>query len=115
MTDSTPLFDRIEAALTETQGRGLDEQACAVRAAVARHERAKVANGEPTLFEAPDDDRAERLLADRLSELTMLGEKQCRTLSYALVHTLTVDGFRLARGRHAAEYAAGPGNDGGKS
>jgi hypothetical protein len=113
------LYDRIEAALRESRTGDLDEQAVAVMAAVAQHQRAKVANGEPTLFETPDDDRAERLLANRLSELTRLTEQQCRSLSYALTHTLTVDGFVLARrqsmaadGHEAAGHAA---QDGGGS
>ena len=98
----TGLYDRIEAALKDSRVGDLDEQAVAVMAAVAQHQRAKVANGEPTLFETPDDDRAERILANRLSELTMLTEQQCRSLSYALTHTLTVDGFVLARRRPVA-------------
>jgi hypothetical protein len=100
----TSLYERIEAALKESRTEDLDDQTVAVMAAVAQYNRAKVANGEPTLFEAPDDDRAERLLANRLSELTRLSEEQCRSLAYALVHTLEVDGLRLARARHAAEY-----------
>jgi hypothetical protein len=108
----TGLYERIEAALRDSRARDLDDQAVAVMAAVARHQRARVANGEPTLFETPDDDRAERLLANRLSELTMLSEQQCRSLSYALTHTLTVDGFVLGRRRSmAAEQRAAQDGD----
>jgi hypothetical protein len=96
------VYDRIKAALKESRAGDLDDQTVAVMAAVAQHQRAKVANGEPTLFETPDDDRAERLIANRLSELTMLTEGQCRTLSYALTHTLVVDGFVLGRRRSMA-------------
>jgi hypothetical protein len=110
MQTSLGLYARIKTALNESRAEDLDDQVVAVMAAVSRHERAKVANGEPTLFEAPDDDRAERLLANRLSELTMLTEQQCRSLSYALMHTLVVDGFVLARRQSmAAEQHAAQG------
>lgn len=102
-SEAMSLCDRIKAALVESRAKCLEDQAFAVRAAVAAHERAKVEHGEPTLFEAPDDDRAERLLADRLSELTGLSDKKCRTLSYALTHTLAVDGFVLSRRRHVEQ------------
>lgn len=104
MTDSTSLLERIETALTETQAESLEEQAYAVRAAVAQHERAKVANGEPTLFEAPDDGRAQRLVTNRLSEVTLFVDSECREVARMVLHTLEADGFVLARGRHAAEY-----------
>jgi hypothetical protein len=98
----TSLYERIEAALSDSRTKDFNDQVAAVMAAVSQHERAKVANGEPTLFEAPDDDRAERLLATRLSELTRLTEEQCRSLGYALTHTLAVDGFVLGRRRPVA-------------
>lgn len=103
-TDRTSLFDRIEAALKATQGADVEDQAFAVRAAVAQHERAKVANGEPTLFEARDDDRAHRLVANRLSEVTLFVESECREVARMVLHTLAADGFVLGRRiRHATE------------
>lgn len=107
MTDPTSLFERIEAALKETQGRDLEDQAFAVRAAVAAHGRAKVANGEPTLFEAPDDDRAHRLVANRLSEVTLFVESECNEVARMVLNTLAKDGFVLGR----RQPEAGTGSD----
>lgn len=109
ISESPSLFERISAALAETQGRDLDEQAYAVRAAVAQHERAKVEHGEPTLFEAPDDDRAHRLVANRLSEVTLFVESECREVARMVLHTLEADGFVLGRRRHAAALRAEDG------
>lgn len=109
MTDQPSLCDRISAALTESRGLDHDEQVIAVRAAVARRELDRRKHGEPTLFEAPDDDRAERLVANRLSEVTLFVESECQEVARMVLHTLEADGFVLARRRHAA----GPSKEGG--
>jgi hypothetical protein len=54
------------------------------------------------LAEAPDDDRAHRLVMNRLSEVTLLTGEQCRRVARDVLHTLAADGFVLARRQPAS-------------
>lgn len=54
------------------------------------------------------DSRAHRLVSGRLLEIAMMSEKESESVARQVLHTLTADGYVLAR----IDYDAQPGADG---